>query len=272
METIALDKLRLDGNTQMRVVLDQTTVYRYRDDMQDGDKFPALEATFDGKHYWLTGGFHRWHAMKLLDAKEATVIVEKGSQKDAIKKALLQNHGHGLPLTNKDKRKKVEEALAICDEKDPSDYAIAKMCHLSRSFVAAVRNPEVAEKQKAAMQRHVKKKANESKQNIDSKENEDFSDSEKRSLTTLSSPDTGATPDDEEMQATELAEVANREAMHKLLDSDDALRTAHDEIKRLNHINAQMQMRLKGLMNERNAAVDMVKKLQKKLDQLKKAD
>jgi septal ring factor EnvC (AmiA/AmiB activator) len=57
--------------------------------------------------------------------------------------------------------------------------------------------------------------------------------------------------------------------MYKLLESDDALATAHEEIKRLNLRNAQLETRLHGLMNERNEAIKMVKDLQKQLDKLK---
>ena len=66
-----------------------------------------------------------------------------------------------------------------------------------------------------------------------------------------------------------MALIADQEAMYKLLDSDDALATAHEEIKRLNYLNAQLETRLHGLMNERNEAVKMVKKLQKENDKLK---
>jgi hypothetical protein len=37
----------------------------------------------------------------------------------------------------------------------------------------------------------------------------------------------------------------------------------------LNHLNAQLEIRIKGLMNERNDAIKMVKRLQKELDKLK---
>jgi hypothetical protein len=76
-------------------------------------------------------------------------------------------------------------------------------------------------------------------------------------------------PDDDEMEATEIAHQADIEMMYKLLESDDALKTAHEEIKRLNQLNAQFELRIRGLMNEKNEAVRMVKKLQKQLDNLK---
>jgi hypothetical protein len=71
------------------------------------------------------------------------------------------------------------------------------------------------------------------------------------------------------MRAAELAIQADQETMYKLLESDDALATAHEEIKRLNLLNGQLEVRLHGLMNEKNEAVRLVKKLQKELDKLK---
>ena len=58
--------------------------------------------------------------------------------------------------------------------------------------------------------------------------------------------------------------------MYKLLESDDALATAHQEIKRLNHLNAQLDVRLHGLMNERNEAIRLCMKEQQKSERLSK--
>jgi peptidoglycan hydrolase CwlO-like protein len=57
--------------------------------------------------------------------------------------------------------------------------------------------------------------------------------------------------------------------MHKLLESNDALKEAHTEIERLNKEIAHLKIQNEGLMNERNSAVNMVKKLQKEIDKLK---
>jgi hypothetical protein len=77
-------------------------------------------------------------------------------------------------------------------------------------------------------------------------------------------------PDAEELAAQAAAEVADREALAKLLDSDDKLATAHAEITRLNHLTAQLQQRLNGLMNEKNEAVKQCKALQRQLDRARK--
>ena len=127
-----------------------------------------------------------------------------------------------------------------------TNYEIAKICAVSQPFVASIRSPEVKAKQDDAKKRHTVKKAEE--------------------FTNQISSDTG--PDSDELRANEIAMQADMESMHKLLESDDALATAHAEIKKLNHQNAQLEIRLHGLMNERNEAVKQAKKLQKQVDHL----
>jgi len=80
--------------------------------------------------------------------------------------------------------------------------------------------------------------------------------------------DTG--PDAEELAALAASEAADREVLAKLLDSDDKLATAHAEITRLNALNAQLQQRLNGLMNEKNEAVKQCKALQRQLERVRK--
>jgi hypothetical protein len=54
------------------------------------------------------------------------------------------------------------------------------------------------------------------------------------------------------------------------MESDDKLSTANERIKKLTHLNAQMEIRFHGLMNEKNECVKMVKQLQKENDRLRK--
>ena len=82
-------------------------------------------------------------------------------------------------------------------------------------------------------------------------------------------PNAGEAPDEAEIKAAEMAMQADMDMMYKLLESDEPLKLAHEEIKRLNLRVAQQETRLHGLMNERNEAVKMVKSLQKQLEKLK---
>ena len=61
-------------------------------------------------------------------------------------------------------------------------------------------------------------------------------------------------PSVEELEANEMAMQADIQAMNKLLESDDALATAHAEIKKLNSEYAMLESRFNALMREKDKA------------------
>lgn len=254
----SLNDIRIDGGTQSRKLIDQNLVYQYLECMKDGDEFPLMEAIYDGSTFWLTDGFHRYHAYKLQGTKEVLLKYSGGTQQDAQVVSFGANGRHGKPRTNEDKHNAVMQALEHPLTKDKTTYEIAKICVVSQPFVAAIRNPEQKVKQAEAKERSAKKVLKE----ITGKQ---------ESYETISDTKVsdGSTPDADELKATELAIQADMEMMYKLLESDEPLAEAHDEIKRLNHQNAQLEIRLHGLMMERNEAVKMIKQLQKENDKLK---
>ena len=260
MKKVSLNDIRIDGGTQGRVLIDQPTVYIYIDCMKSGDIFPPMLTMFDGTIHWLVDGFHRYHAYKILGMKEVSIDYKAGTQEEAQVLSFGVNGKHGKPRTNEDKRKVVEEALVHILKKDKRTSEIAKICDVSQSFVASIRDPKIKKQQHESRRRHTVKKAKE----ITNK-------AEETSQTSNSAPDphAGTTPDDDELKANALWLQANTEIMMKILDSDDALKTAHEEIQRLNLLNAQLSVRINGLMGERNEAVKMVKELQKELDKRK---
>lgn len=75
-------------------------------------------------------------------------------------------------------------------------------------------------------------------------------------------------PSEAELKAMELSEQADRELLNKMLEADDAMALLHAEVTRLNFLNAQKEIRIAALMNEKNAAVDQIRSLER---QLKKA-
>lgn len=267
MRKVKLNDIRIDGGTQGRVVIDQQHVYHMVEMMKEGYEFDPIDTNFDGATYWLVDGFHRYHAYKLIGIKEVDIKYTPGTQAEAVIRSYGVNARHGLPRSFEDKKKVVEEALANPDLKDKSNYEIAKICVVSQPFVAGVRDPEKKKKQKEAKEKSIKKKAEE----LNAQEPVTTNPISSEKTTHRETPDlnTGAAPDEDELKANELAMQADMDAMYKLLESDDALATAHEEIKRLNHLNGQLEVRLHGLMNERNEAVKMVKKLQKELDKIK---
>jgi hypothetical protein len=267
MRNVKLNDIRIDGGTQCRVVLNQTKIYEYVERMKEGDEFPLIEARFDGSTYWLSDGFHRYHSFKLLGMKEITINYKPGTKDDAFLDALKANGKHGLTLTIEDKTNKVKMALEHDLTKDKTNYELAKICMVSQPFVASVRDPEKKQKQNEAREKSVKKKAE--KLNAEAESTTNLISNDKTTHRESPNPNTGDGPDEQELKANEMAMEADVSAMHKLLESDDALATAHEEIKRLNLAYAQLDTRFKGLMNERNAAVKMVKELQKQIDKAK---
>lgn len=266
---VRLDQIRLDGGTQFRDQIDQNTVKHYTDCMRDGAEFPAVKCTFDGVNYWLWDGFHRYFASQAVGFKEILVDYKPGTMEDAQDLALSANGKHGLPRNTATKRKQVETALSMERHKDKSDREIAKLCDVSHTFVASVRNPEVKDRQNKNRDASAAKKVESDStlkagDVVPNQQVESDSTDPKVSLT----QDYG--PDADELKAMELAEQADRDAMYKMLESDNALATAVKEIERLNFLNAQMEIRITALMNEKNAAVKMVKDLEKQLKKAKK--
>ena len=266
MKTVNLNDVRIDGGTQSRTVIDQALVYQYIECMKDGDEFPPIETVFDGVTHWLVDGFHRYHAYKLMGLKKTNVNYKPGTQSEAQILSFGVNGKHGKPRTVEDKRNAVQMALEHPDLKEKSTYEIAKICAVSQPFVAGIRDPLKKEKQKAAVEKNIQKKASEISEN---KEITNQISSEKTTVNEKSHVDTGMGPSDDELRANELAQQADLEMLNKLLESDEPLKIAHEEIKRLNYQNGQLEVRLHGLMNERNECVKMVKKLQKENDKLK---
>jgi ParB-like nuclease domain len=266
MRKVKLSDIRIDGGTQCRVEIDQSTIYQYLEDMKKGDEFPLIETMYDGANYWLTDGFHRYHALKLLGLKEVQIKYKPGTHLEAKLLALQANSKHGKTLTNEDKLNKIKMALEIEGYDQKSDNEIARICAVSVPMVGAFRRPEVKKRQEENRRRSSAKKSY--VVTPDEVCNPITTEPDCNPIT-KPAPITGEAPDEAELKANELAMQADMDMMYKLLESDEPLKLAHEEIKRLNHQNGQLEVRLHGLMNERNEAVKMVKKLQKELDKLK---
>lgn len=79
-------------------------------------------------------------------------------------------------------------------------------------------------------------------------------------------------PDEAELKAMELAQQADRDLLNKMLEADEALAASYAENKRLNHLVAQLEVRIAGLINEKNAAIKIAKREQAKLDRIQKSN
>jgi len=262
MKILKFSQIRIDGGTQMRVSINQDKVSDYAECMREGDKFPPIKAKFDGTNYWMWAGFHRYFSAQAAGMTTIEVDYTPGTMEDAQDLAYGDNYDHGLPRTKEDKRKSVEDALSKERHKDKSDREIARLCKVSHTLVGAVRNPEVRKQQvKNNLKSLEKRMAKDKGSGVNSTPAAD----PKPSLT----QDYG--PDEAELKANELAQQADLEALNKLLESSDALATAHAEIKRLNLAYAQLDIRFKGLMNEKSEAVRLLQKAQLEIKALRKA-
>jgi hypothetical protein len=126
MEILDIEKIRLDGGTQMRASLNADTIGEYADAMVEGAKFPPIVVFYDGTDYWLGDGFHRVHAAKSKGFREIETDVRAGTVRDAILCAIQANAQHGLRRTNADKRRAVETLLRDEEWRSWSDHQIAR--------------------------------------------------------------------------------------------------------------------------------------------------
>jgi hypothetical protein len=277
---IKIDRLTLHPDLQMREVMDQALIYSYVQLMKEGAIFDPMSATFDGNTYWLDGGHHRYQAYKLLGVREVAVDYTEGDFDAAFKKALCSNHKNGKQRSNDDKRKAVLKCFLRYP--DMNNYEVAKAVEVSQPFVAGVRDPEIKARQDEARERSVGKKLGQKPDtttNPISSENTTDDDCGKKTTNPISSEKTtldtnqslGAVPSAEEIEEAEMAMRSDIEAMQKLLEADDKLAEAFEEIKKVNLRNAQLEIRMRGIMNEKAQAVKVIRELEGQVKHLQKA-
>lgn len=138
-EIVKLADIRIDGGTQSREKMNKDMIAEYAEAHLNGAIFPPLEVFFDGIHYYLVDGFHRYFMYQRVKVKEVEVKVHKGTLRDAQFYSLGVNDGHGLRRSNADKRKAVKIILDDLEWQDLSDNQIAKACRVSNTFVANMR-------------------------------------------------------------------------------------------------------------------------------------
>jgi hypothetical protein len=139
MAKMTIEKIRIDGGTQMREEISEEAVETYAEvyaDQKKAKKMPPLQVVQEGKNYWLWDGFHRYHAARRAGLESIDVVIIKGTIKDAIKFAAGANITHGLHRTRKDKRYAVEAVLV--NHPDMSDHQTADWCGVSQPFVSKI--------------------------------------------------------------------------------------------------------------------------------------
>lgn len=140
--TVKLSDIVVDDAMQSRATLDVETIERYQADMEAGDDFPPLGVVSDGTAMYLFSGFHRHRAYANRKTARVAVEIVEGTRRDAILMAAGQNHGHGRPRTNADKRRAVSMLLADGEWAAKSDRWIAETARVSHEFVRSIRGDE----------------------------------------------------------------------------------------------------------------------------------
>lgn len=143
MKNINLKTIRIDGNTQSRAELNESTVGEYAEVLHDGGELPAVVVFFDGSDNWLADGFHRFHAYGRDNRASIPSDVRQGTRRDALMHAAGANQTHGLRRTNDDKRRAVQILLDDADAAKWSDRKIAGHCGVTHPFVSGLRKPKV---------------------------------------------------------------------------------------------------------------------------------
>ncbi len=139
-ELIPTGKIRTDGGTQPRAKINMETCLDYAEQMKSGDRFPPVEVYFDGQHYWLADGFHRYFAHRNAHPGEPIeAVVYQGTREDAQWHSYGVNKTHGLRRTNKDKERAVKAALLHPKGAELSDRQIALHVGVTPPTVAKYR-------------------------------------------------------------------------------------------------------------------------------------
>ena len=132
--------LVLDEKLQSRIEIDEAAVSDYSENIKAGDEFPPVLVYFDGINYYLTDGYHRYHAHKRADKVSILCSVVNGTFRDAVLHATGVNAKHGMRRTHADKRKAVMTLLDDFEWSDWSNAEIARQCGVSPTFVANLRD------------------------------------------------------------------------------------------------------------------------------------
>ena len=137
--TLRLNQIRLDGGTQVRAAIKEEAVMRYATDLEGGAVFPAMRVFFDGTDYWMSDGFHRYHAALRIGMADFLCEIETGTPRDALFFGSSANNLHGQPMDNADKRKVTMIFVEDFEWGEWSNAEIARKVGVSAPFVAKMR-------------------------------------------------------------------------------------------------------------------------------------
>jgi len=150
---VEIARIRTDGGTQSRAVINEAVVREYVDAVVSGAELPPVEVYYDGADYWLADGFHRVAAYRQMRYETIPADVKQGTRRDAVLRSVGANSAHGLRRTNADKRRAVMLLLEDEEWSSWSNREIARQCNVDRRFVDRLRqslsgdNPQIETRQ-----------------------------------------------------------------------------------------------------------------------------
>jgi ParB-like chromosome segregation protein Spo0J len=98
-----------------------------------------MRVFFDGTDYWMSDGFHRYHAALRIGMSTFPCEVETGTPRDALFFGSSANNLHGQPMDNADKRKVTMIFVEDFEWGEWSNAEIARKVGVSAPFVAKMR-------------------------------------------------------------------------------------------------------------------------------------
>jgi hypothetical protein len=138
---LKIDDIRVDGDTQHRIRMDEYTITRYAVLMQNGENLRPVDVFRDNDGVlWLSDGFHRREAAIRNGAMEILAEIWVGSRREAIVHAMKANAEHGLPYTAADRRRAVETLVRDQEWALWSDREIARQVGVSPTTVGTIRS------------------------------------------------------------------------------------------------------------------------------------
>lgn len=94
--------------------------------MEGGIRFPPVTVWYDGTSFWLSDGFHRLAAARLLTWSTISAAIHNGSMDDARWDSYQANSDHGLRRTKRDVETVVKRAINHPRAAQMSNVEIAK--------------------------------------------------------------------------------------------------------------------------------------------------
>jgi hypothetical protein len=219
-----------------------------------------LDESVDPKDFVLAQNKNRRHITAAQLAMATTAVYEwqpsHRPNNTALSAELIKTAAELAEISGTSKRT-IEQAKAVLQNAAPEVQEAVKSGKIGLAKAEAIAKlPK--EEQAAAIDRPLPKSGK-------AKPEKQESEGEKPVLTKYYGPD------EEELLANELAERTEREIFHKMMEADDKLATAYEEVKRLNFLNAQLQTRINVLMVQKTEAVQILKSTQTKYEKLLKA-